>query len=404
MRTREKASPAPFSFPSSILHPPSSPISALPHCVSFTNQITLDSDGWAQLAPFGDYPGQALLRQPNGSTARCHAIQRLDRAAADAMLARFKSPWHRVKRYFTGCHIFVGHPDVPAFANDYPDKTPKGMIVDLQVRADGLYCKPVFTQEGSELVETRKLRAFSAYWSAHEIGQQPNPAGQPLKIYRPDLLKSAGLTNHPNLPVHLLNEKLKTSQHAPFTSAINPASKTNPSPLVNKQLILDFLATQGITLANEATDPQISAALEQLSDRVIAAETTLATRSLEFETLHSELANERQFHTDTLLDHALVTGCITAAQRPEWATRLATDFANGSAALAQLAPVLKTNARTLHLGARKAEIANVTDRRDALDTLVKTEMTSNGGDYDRAFATVQKSHPALFSAMKHPAN
>ncbi|MDB6064939.1 MAG: hypothetical protein JWR26_1147, partial [Pedosphaera sp.] len=38
------------------------------------------------------------------------------------------------------------------------------------------------------------------------------------------------------------------------------------------------------------------------------------------------------------------------------------------------------------------------------DTLVKAEMTSNGGDYDRAFATVQRANPALFSAMKQPGN
>ena len=64
--------------------------------------------------------------------------------------------------------------------------------------------------------------------------------------------------------------------------------------------------------------------------------------------------------------------------------------------------MLKTRALTLNLGARKAEIANATDRRDALDTLVKAEMANNGGDYDRAFATVQRANPALFSAMKQP--
>jgi len=362
--------------------------------VSFTNQLEVDTHGWAQLAPFGDYPGQALLRQPDGSTLKFPAIQRLDRAAADAMVAKFKSPWHRVKRYFTGCPIFVGHPDAPAFANNYPDKSPKGMIVDLQIRADGLYCKPVFTNEGSDLVETRQLRAFSAYWSASEIGRQTNSTGQPLKIYRPDQLKSAGLTNHPNLPVQLLNEK-QLIQHA--------TRNTNP-PIMNKQLILDFLATQGITLANEAADAQISEALQQLGHRVTIAETTLAARGLELETLNTELANERQFHINTLLDGALVAGSITAAQRPEWAARLAADFTNESAALAQLAPVLKTHAITRHLGARKAEIANATERRDALDTLVKAEMASNGGDYDRAFAAVQKSNPALFSAMKQPCN
>jgi hypothetical protein len=113
--------------------------------VSFINEIAIGGDGWAQLAPFGDYPGEALVTETGGRIAKFPAIQRLDRAAALGMVARFKSPWQRVKRYFTGCPIFAGHPDVPAFASDYPDKSPKGMIVDLQVRDDGLFCKPVFT-------------------------------------------------------------------------------------------------------------------------------------------------------------------------------------------------------------------------------------------------------------------
>jgi hypothetical protein len=346
--------------------------------VAFTNQIAIANDGWAQLAPFGDYPGQALLRGPDGVIRKFGAIQRLDRVAAELMTARFKSPWNRVKRYFTGCHIYAGHPDVPAFANEYPDKTPKGMIVDLQVRDDGLFCRPVFTNEGSELVETGKLRAFSAYWSAREIGEQAGPGGRPLKIYRPDFLKSAGLTNHPNLPVQLLNE----------------AQPANPSP-VKKQIVIEFLAGQGITLAPESADEQIADALRQIGDRVATAETTLAARSL-------ELANERRFHLDTLLDHALAAGRITPAQRPEWAARLETDFVNASAALAQLAPVLKTRALTLNLGGRKAEIAGAGERRDALETLVRAEMANNGGHYDQAFAAVQNANPALFDAMKQP--
>ena len=353
--------------------------------VAFTNEIKLDYDGWAQLAPFGDYPGQALLRGSGGGFVKFDAIQRLDRTAAETMVARFKSPWQRMKRYFTGCQIFAGHPDVPAFANDYPDKMAKGMIVDLQVRADGLFCKPVFTNEGSELVESGKLRAFSAYWSAREIGGQTGPDGRPRKIYRPEQLKSAGLTNHPNLPVHLLNE-----------------AQPHPSPLVKKQMVIDFLASQGITLANEASDDQIAAALQQFGDRAVVAETTVATRTLELEAASAELANERRFHIDTLLDHAVTAGRITVAQRPDWTTRLESDFANESSALAQLPPTLKTKPVTFQFGARKAEIANATDRREALDTLIRTELANHGGDYDRAFAAVQKSNPALFEAMRQP--
>ncbi len=376
--------PKSAAFANSALRPASAGQSEI-SLVGFVNEVTVAEDGWAQLAPFGDYPGQAILRQPDGTTKIFPAIQRLDRDAADLMVARFKSPWHRLKRYFTGCHIYAGHPDVSAFANDYPDKTPKGMIVDLEARANGLFCKPVFTPEGSELVETRRLRAFSAYWSAREIGGGPGPGGKFLRLYRPDFLKSAGLTNHPNLPVQLLNE-----------------AQPQTSPPMKKQLVIDFLAAQGITLANEAADDQIAAALRQFGDRVTAADSGFAARGLELESLRAELANERQGRIGALLDHAAAAGRITAAQRADWAGRLGSDFANAAAELGRLAPALKTRALTLDCGARKAEIANAGERRDALETLLKAEMAVNGGDYDRAFATVQKANPTLFAAMKQP--
>ena len=97
-------------------------------------------------------------------------------------------------------------------------------------------------------------------------------------------------------------------------------------------------------------------------------------------------------------------GAITLAQRPDWSQRLAADFANTATALAALPPILKTHSLTLNLGARKAEIANATDRRETLDTLIKTEMSANALDYDHAFVVVQKNNPALFSAMKQPLN
>lgn len=354
--------------------------------VAFTNDIAIGHDGWAQLAPFGDYPGTALARKPDGSVEKFPAIQRLDRAAAEGMIARFKSPWQRLKRYITGCPVFVGHPDVPAFANDYPDKSPKGMIVDLQVRGDGLYCKPVFTNEGSELVETGKFRAFSGYWSAEFLGEE-TVNGEPANIYRPELLKSAGLTNNPNLPVHLMNSKTINS--------IQPPHNTNPAPIVNKQILVNFLASVGITIANEASDDQILAALQEKLRNALFDD--------QAQSLRAELANERQFHIATLLDNALASGSITAVERPAWVDRLTGDFANASAELAKRAPALKTRPVTAGLGQRKAEVANISERRDAVDALVRAEMAVNGGDYNCAFIAVQKANPALFVAMKQPA-
>src|SRR5690349_5926487 len=90
--------------------------------IGVANEFSRAFDGWAQLAPYGDFPGQALRREADGSVAKFPAIQRLDRAAAELMVARFKSPWHRLKRYFTGCPIYAGHPDAPGFANAQTDK------------------------------------------------------------------------------------------------------------------------------------------------------------------------------------------------------------------------------------------------------------------------------------------
>ena len=230
----------------------------------FTNEIALDANGWAHLAPFGDYPGQALRRGPDGQFEQFPALQRLDRAAAEGMVAKFKSLGQRLKRFLTGCPIYAGHPDVPAFANDYPDKEPKGMIVDLEVRDTGLYCKPVFTPAGSELVATKQLRAFSGYWSAVPVAGAPN-------IFRPDTLKSAGLTNHPNLPVQWMNEQpvgtasTNSATASPGATGSPTATHTataNPTPTeMKKSLLIPLLARHGLPLAETDTDEEFAHAL-----------------------------------------------------------------------------------------------------------------------------------------------
>ena len=391
--------------------------------VSFTNDLAVGPDGWAQLAPFGDFPGRAMLRQPDGSVKTFDAIQRLDRAAAEGMTAKFKSIGQRLKRFITGCHIYIGHPDVPAFANDYPDKSPKGMIVDLAVRDDGLYCKPVFTNEGSELVESKTYRAFSGYWSAQPVGEENGKT-----IFRPDHLKSAGLTNRPNLPVQLMNE-------TPAAAACSFSSGAEPPTHPVLRTLLPWFAWHGVALSPEATAGQVEAALAQLETRfepptsanaqpgragASASQSTPAPDSPEAPPSPSSsgdasgpaaegtgraFANERQARITAILDLAIATGRITAAQRPDWAARLAVEanFANELDVLEKAAPVLKTRGLTADMGSRKVEIANAADRHEAVQNLLRAELPKHAGNYDRAFAAVRKANPALFEAMQQPA-
>lgn len=368
--------------------------------VNIANELSIDTEGWAQIAPMGDYPGMALITGPDGRMQKVKAIQRIDKVAIANMVNEFKAARKGVKKFLNGCPIYVGHPDVPGYASRYPDKSPKGVFADIAERNGGFYGMPIFTNEGSELVETKKLRALSGRWEAEDAGEENG-----VKIYRPTRFISAGLTNQPNLPVQLLNE-------------------AEPQNEMNKKLlekIIGLCAKAGIQLANDATEAQTEAALEQLTPKVeqsiafanelptvkssvTAKDTEIATLKTERDNFKTSFANERKARIGNLLDHAITSGRITAADRSTWENRLnvETSFANESEALGKLAPTVKTASVTLQRGDRKIELANASERREMVVELVNEEMETGKCSYDTAFAKVTKKFPQLFEAMTQP--
>ena len=378
-------------------------------CVGFTNEISIGADGWAQIAPFGDFPSFAVIPQPDGSCKRLQAIQRIDKACATAMVTEFQNSRKGIKKFFSGRPIYVGHPDVPGIGAKYPDKSAKGVIADLAVREDGLYGMPVFTNEGSDLVEKKKLRFFSGRLTDCEEGDAVN--GVP--VFTPTVFLSVGLTNQPHLPVQMLNE----ADEAELTNNKTPMKKS----ILEK--IIGLCTKAGIQLANTADDAATEAALDQLAkvdpaasfanekttlqsahDTAIAAERKKVTdANATVETLKTSFANERKAHVKTVLDAAVTAGKITGADRATWETRLGNEatFANEVTALEAIKPVVKTKSITIDRGNRKIELANAADRREMLAELVNEEM-KGGVSYDLAFAKVQKQFPQIFEAMEQP--
>jgi hypothetical protein len=185
--------------------------------VELCNELKIGDDGWAMLAPMGDHPGMALVDDGKGGLKKIRAIQRLDKQALTTMANEFEKSTKGAKRYLAGRPIYVGHPDVPGMSKKYPDGSIKGMFSNVAVRegeAPGLYGLPVFTAEGSDLVENKKYRALSGRWNADPAGEE-----NATPIFRPTVLLSAGLTNQPNLPVQLLNEKDDDTRPAPDPNA-----------------------------------------------------------------------------------------------------------------------------------------------------------------------------------------
>lgn len=386
---------------------------ANPQSLFFANELRVSADGWAQIAPLGDFPSLALMEQPDGSQKPLPAIQRLDAQACAAMVREFEAARKRARKYLSGRPIYVGHPDVPALAHQYPDKTPKGVIAELQARADGLYGKPVFTNEGSDLVEGRKFRFFSGRLVDCEPAGQTAAAagGAGLPIFRPRVFLSVGLTNQPHLPVQMLNER------------------RNPKTNMNKTKLLALCAHLGIPLTSDADDAAVDAALDLAAQKagqaaafanenpglqsalqaregeLAALRPQLAALAGERDALRAQFQNERAARVADELAGAVKEGRVTAAEQPGWAARLNVEaqFANELAALRALPPRLKTVSVTIQRGDRKIEVANAQDRRELINELVAAEMAGGKCDYDRAFTRVQKKFPALFEAMKKPA-
>jgi len=370
----------------------------------FSNEFSLESDGWGQLFKFGDFPGKAVIANGNGTVTSFDAIQRLDRDCADQMTANFYSIGNKIKRFIKGISIFNGHPDMPDAGNKYPDKAEKGLVVELQVRDNGLYCKPAFNNAGQELLNGSKKLFFSGRWSSDELAEEDGK-----RVFRPDSLKSVGMTPRPNLPVEQLNEKEQME---------------TPPPKMKK--IIVRLIALGITVANDATEDQVDAAVGQLADKqttlagekttlanekatltaqVTAKDTIITNLTTERDSFKTSFGNERKARITGLLDGAVTDGRITAAERVTWETRLAveTSFANEADAIVKLKPATKTQSLIIDVGSRKTTIANAQDRQEAVRDLVALEIANTKCDYNAAFTKVQKANPALFDAMKQPA-
>lgn len=408
--------------------------------IFFSNEIVIGADGWAMITKFGDYPSTALFPDGKGGVKKEQAIQRVDKAGAEKMVASFANSRKGIRKFLKGCNIYDGHPDAPGIGKFYPDKEPKGVFANIEVREDGLYGQPIFTNEGSELVETKQRRAFSGrIGDAEPCGQDSN--GVP--IYRPTELFSAGLTNNPHLPVHFFNSD------GSLAEAPNQKNKTM------KKAILEMCAKLGIQFANDADDAQTEAALGQVQTRVAAfvneqaahaastktlkeklvalcgkvgitfanadavtdpaatlaqVEDKVVTLNTDLTTARTQFANERKDRIADALASAIKGGRITEAEKPTWEGRLKVEaqFANEMTALNALTPKMKTTSVTVSRGGRETQvdIGSAPARRqfinEAIDEVVREKGLKLPNDYSKAYNEVQRRHPALFENMQQP--
>lgn len=373
--------------------------------VTMVNEISIGTDGWAQIAPFGDYVGIAVKPDGKGGFTKEKAIQRLDKLSVTEMVNEYQNASRGVSGFFKKRPVFEGHPDFLIGGDQYPNKAPQGIFYNIEAREDGLYGQPIMTESGEKLLASKKYRALSARWAADYVKTEDG-----TKIYRPVKFLSAGLTNNPNLPVQMMNE----------------AEPTKTKTTMKK--IAAWLTGHGISVADEATEDQVATALAQLDPTIASAKTAvqIANEKTAAEgkvttltgekkkladdivTAQTQFANERKLRIESELGHALKDGRITAADKPTWETRLGNEaqFANELKALNALKPMVKTESVLFERNGSKVEIANEGQRRKLVPEIIKEIAKEKGldtkKDYEQIWQFANERHPALFSAMQHP--
>ena len=335
--------------------------------LTLTNEVPAGGgDGWALLAPFGDASNMAVLENAAAFVkafpeipvvdGRVPVIQRITAESAARLVDRWNGVSARVKRWVKGAPIFYGHPDGPDKAR-YPDRSEKGVMAGLEVRADGLYGKPVFNEAGAALLNSGEKLFFSARFDAEPSGVEDGKL-----VYEPTGYVSAGLTPNPNLATTLLNstpvaegaDQSGLQQMAvPVVDALDKVSDKGVSQM-NKQQLVAALAAHGVSLANDAADADITAAIASLAQKasgaaslaneVTALKGQVEALNTEKAALAASLANEQSAHRKSLVSSAVSDGRITAAEAALWEGRLAASLANESAALAGLPRKVKTSA------------------------------------------------------------
>jgi len=221
---------------------------------------------WHKLCDYGDYP-------------HTQGLQRLTRQAAQVMARKHRSLYARLKRYFGGSPIYVGHPDDAAFRDQpgHDDTRAYAWIHQLDARDDGLYILPTWSNAGKRLLAEAHYKYFSPRWKVRVLEDGS---------FEPVELISVGLTNQPNI----LGPTIANSADA--TATLQTQCEQNSTDALTQIASL-------LELPIDARPALVVDALTQRIEQINAAADSLANQADDESTPSTFMSNTLQDYSTT---------------------------------------------------------------------------------------------------------
>ncbi len=364
------------------------------------NEVTIEGDEKTvtyRLSPFGEFPGTDVEGKP--------IIQVVDAEAGRLMAENFKSLGNQIATFFRGVPIYEGHADDADWSAKNPGHKASavGRIKQITNREDGIYATSVMNSDGQGLLsgEAPRYTGHSPYWRMVEIPGRPG-------YFRPVLLWSDALTNKPQILQNTiaLNSLQGMPEISPDddlqTDPIEPENATETETKPNMKLTLPALLALGYAEGADPSPEDISAAILKLASK----ETVKPEPKPEMEkdkmidTANTAVVNRA---IDIVLDDAIKTGRITAADKPRWAAALNTSFESEHAKLQTLMTTLNTENKVVDLASRKGAQADAANSSASLTEGAKRYAKENHIDittsegWTRAYDGFKAANPALFA-------
>ena len=252
--------------------------------IALDNTLTLDTDGWALLAPFGEHKKERIA-DINGQMTREKYIQIVDQQSVDAVLANEKGTniFSRIKNALVKRPIYRDHPDLKLLAPETvmagnQKLVPLGVNEGCRKTERGLEFRPLLAPSGATAVETEGCKFPSAVFLLKKTGVVRD--GGWVEV-RPFALASIGLTDRPNI-----SGVDSLANANPNTPAARETETTENNQM--KQILIGWLAAQNVVLANNADDQVVWDAFLKKNKEISDGALALGNTKQQFDVLQGD--------------------------------------------------------------------------------------------------------------------